>query len=55
MEYAMCTGADAEELMEKVNILLDQGWTLYGSPTIARCVVDGFLSTTLFGQAMTKE
>jgi hypothetical protein len=48
--YSYLTGPDDEKFCQRVTSKLNNGWELYGNPTLT---FDG--STIIAGQAMTKE
>jgi hypothetical protein len=48
--YSYLTGPDDVKFCQRVSAKLNQGWELYGSPTLT---YDG--NTIIAGQAMTKE
>ena len=57
-EYEIVIGDSKEELNAVVNIRLDEGWELYGSPSVAMstyAVYEDIRETYLFAQALTKK
>ena len=50
--YKYVTGTNDKSFWQRVTLLLNKGWTLYGNPTLA---FDAARQRTVCGQALVKD